>query len=402
MEDLEAILKPRPVWKKAWLWMVVLLFFSGAAILYRSLSPEQEKPLAYITKPLKKGLLEVTVSATGYLKPLRSVDVGSEISGTIEKVMVDENDRVRKGEMLAQIDQTKFRSNLQRLEAALRSARARYAQVQAQFELAKKNYLRDRKLRKETKGRLPMQKQYDSDYSAYLSAKALLSGAEAEIAQAKFAVEAARYDLEKTTIYAPIDGIVLERRIDPGQTVAAAFQTPLLFKLANDLSKMELQVSIDEADIAQIKEGQEARFSVDAYPETKFQASVKSVRINSQMVAGVVTYKTILSVDNRHLKLRPGMSADAQIIVKRLEDTWIVPRAALLYIPVTPQKKVAFGPRNKEKITFDPKPHLWVLREGKPIKIYLKLLGTSGSEAAVESPDLRENDDVILAQEQKE
>lgn len=402
MEELDRLLQPKPFWKKAWIWMVLLLLVAGVVILYKSVFKEQEKPLTYITKPLKKGALEVTVSATGYLRPRVSVDVGSEVSGTIEKVMVDNNDPIRKGAVLAQIDRTKFQSNLDRMKAALESAQARLLQAEADFGLAQKNYLRDRALRKESGGRLPAQRQYDSDYSAYSAAKARLEAAKAEVKQAKYAVDAARYDLDKTTIYAPIDGIVLDRRVDPGQTVAAAFQTPVLFKLANDLSKMELEVSIDEADIAQIKVGQSARFSVDAYPEEKFDAEVQRVRINSQMVAGVVTYKAILRVDNSDFRLRPGMSAEADIVTKSLRDTWIVPRAAMLFIPVKPEKKVAFGPRNRKKVTFDPKPHIWVLRDGKPYKVYVTLLGSSGSDAAIDAEALKATDRVILAQEQPE
>ena len=401
-ENLDRILRPRPFWKKAWVWMVALLLIGTGGVLYYLFAPSHEKPASYMTQPLKKGALEVTVSATGYLLPLERVKVGSEVSGTITKVFVDFNDRVQKGEVLAQIDRTKFQSNLDRMEAALAAAKAQMAQAQAQLQLAQKNFARDRKLRKTSGGRLPSPKQYDRDRVAWLSAKAALAGAKAQVEQAKFAVDTARYDLNRTTIRSPIDGIVLKRLIDPGQTVAATFQTPELFRLANDLSKMELKVSIDEADIAHIHEGEQARFSVDAYPEREFNATVKSVRIDSQIVAGVVTYDAILSVDNSDNTLRPGMSADVKIITKKVEGAWIVPRAAMLYEPVKVQKKVAFGPRNTQKAAFDPRPHVWVLHEDKPKKIYVEVLGTSGSDAAVSAKALHAGDRVILAQEQEQ
>ncbi len=398
---LDQILRPRPFWKKAWVWMVALLLVSAAAILYKLFAPGEVKPARYITEPVRRGSLEVTVAATGYLQPLESIKVGSEVSGTITDVRVDYNDRVKKGEILAQIDRTKFQSNLERLAAALKSAEALYAQARSQYTLAEKNYLRNRKLRRDSAGKLPSQVRWDSDHAAWLSAKATLLSAKAQVEQAKYAVDAARYDLDRTTIYAPISGVVLDRRIDPGQTVAAAFQTPVLFEIANDLSRMELEVSIDEADIAQIREGQQARFSVDAYSEREFNATVTRVHINSRIVSGVVTYDAVLSVDNTGMLLRPGMSADAKIITEKLDDSWIVPRAAMLYEPVKTSKKVSFGPRNTEKATYDPKPHLWVLRNGSPRKIYVTVKGTDGSSTAVDAASLRATDRVILAQEQE-
>ncbi len=381
--------------------MVLVLLAGTAGVLWYLFAPAHKVPAHYITRPLQKGDLEVTVSATGNVLPRERVDVGSEVSGTIARVFADYNDRVKKGEVLAQIDRTKFQSNLKRMQAALAAVKAQMQQAKSQLELAQKNYERDRKLHRQSSGRLPSPKQYDRDRASWLSAKATLAAAKAQVAQAKYAVDSARYDLDRTTIYAPIDGIVLERRIDPGQTVAAAFQTPVLFRLANDLSQMELKVSIDEADIAQIHEGQRARFDVDAYPGREFNATIKSVRIASQIVAGVVTYNAILSVDNRDNRLLPGMSADVQIITKKVQGAWIVPRAALLYEPVKVKKRVSFGPRNAQKANFDTRPHFWVLRSGKPKKIYITVKGTDGSHAAVTSPALHEGDRVVLAQEQE-
>ena len=248
---------------------------------------------------------------------------------------------------------------------------------------------------------MPIQKDWDQNYAAYLSSKASYESSKAQVQEAQFAFESTQYDLDKTVIYAPMDGVVLSRNIDLGQTVTAMFQTPVLFKLSDNLLQMELQVSIDEADVAQIKEGQPALFSVDAYPDQNFHAVVKSIRINSEMLAGVVTYKASLYVENQSHKLLPGMSADADIIIKHIKNAWIVPRAALLYIPVEVKEKIKFGAQNTEKLTLDTQPHVWVERGGKAVKIYVKILGTSGTQTAVASKDLKPEDKLILSQEQR-
>jgi HlyD family secretion protein len=262
-------------------------------------------------------------------------------------------------------------------------------------------YGRNTTLRKNSNGTLPSQNDWDRDYAAFLSANAMYVSSKAKVQEAKFAFEATQYDLDKTVIYSPIDGVVLTRNIDPGQTVAAAFQTPILFKLANDLSQMELHVSIDEADIAQIKRDQHVFFSVDAYPDTHFYARVKSIRVNSEMVAGVVTYKALLWVDNQDHRLLPGMSADANIVTKHIESAWIVPRAAILFTPVDTTKKVSFGPQNTEKLDIDMQPHVWVKRADEIKKIYVEVQGTSGAKIAVRSADLKRDDKLILSQEQQ-
>jgi HlyD family secretion protein len=273
--------------------------------------------------------------------------------------------------------------------------------VEADMQLKENNYQRNNTLKKNSGGNLPIQKDWDRDYAAYLSANASYESSKAQVQEAQFAFESTQYDLDKTVIYAPIDGVVLSRNVDLGQTVAAMFQTPVLFKLSDNLSQMELQVSIDEADVAQIKEGQPVLFSVDAYPDENFHAAVKSIRVNSETLAGVVTYRALLSVENQAHKLLPGMSADADIIIKHIGNAWIVPRAALLYIPVEIKKKIKFGAQNTEKLELDTQPHVWVERGETAEKIYVKILGTSGTQTAVESEALKPEDKLILSQEQR-
>ena len=401
MSELNAILKPKKVWQKWWIWMILFLLLALAAIVYRYVASTRQVSFQYITQPLGQGDLNMTVSATGYLYPLQSVDVGSEVSGTLIEVNADFNDEVHKGDVLARIDQTKYLSAFKRAEATLHSMQAILKSVEADMQLKENNYRRNQTLKKNSGGKLPIQKDWDRDYAAYLSANASYESSKAQVQEAQFAFESTQYDLDKTVIYAPIDGVVLSRNIDLGQTVAAMFQTPVLFKLSDDLSQMELQVSIDEADVAQIKEGQLALFSVDAYPDETFHAEVKSIRVNSEMLAGVVTYKALLSVDNQTHKLLPGMSADADIIIKHIQKAWIVPRAALLYIPVEVKEKIKFGAQNTEKLKFDTRPHVWVERGDTAEKIYVKILGTSGTQSAVTSETLKPEDKLILSQEER-
>ncbi len=385
-------------------WIVIALFIllAGAGA-YLFFSPKEQKELyVYVTQPLEKGDLTMTVSATGYIEPVENVDVGTEVSGTIVAVYADYNDAVQKGQVLAKLDETKYQSTLKKTEAALNAAKASLANMEAQYYQADATLTRNKSLRESTNGRLPSQSDWDRDWGNYMVAKAQVDNAKAQINQAKQALVSSKYDLERTTIYSPIDGIVLVRNIDPGQTVAASFQTPILFTLAKDLTKMELQASIDEADIAKVKAGQRATFSVDAYPEKRFEAYIKLVRVNSEIVEGVVTYLAVMDVNNSDLLLKPGMSADADIITETLSSTFIVSKAALLYIPVKPTTSGLFGSGKKEKVTIDPKPHVWLLENGQPKKVYVKILGSSGSQSAISSDELKEGDPLIVTQEKRQ
>lgn len=402
MEEIQKVTayKGSPIkWKIGILLSMILLGVGG----YFFFAPKEHKEaFLYVTQPLKKGDLTMTVSAMGYIEPVENVEVGSEISGTIIKVYADYNDEVKKGQPLAQLDQTKYLSTKKKAEASLNAAKASLRNMDAQLYQAKTTVMRNRSLKESTEGRLPSESDWDRDWGNYLVAKAQVDNAKAQINQTKQVLVASKYDLERTTIYSPIGGIVLVRNIDPGQTVAASFQTPVLFKIAKDLTKMELQASIDEADIAKVKAGQRASFSVDAYPDRNFEAHIRLVRVNSEIVDGVVTYKAVMEVDNEGLLLKPGMSADADIITETLSHTFIVPKAALLYIPVKPKTEKLFGFGEPEKVVIDPKPHLWTLENGQPKKVHVKVLGSSGSNTAVSSDELKEGDPLIITQEKRE
>lgn len=399
MEEMQKIINYH---KDSYKWSKWVILFIGIILLpvyFFFFREARGMKYYYVSEALKKADLSLTVSASGYIQPLESVDVGTEVSGTIEEVYVDYNDQVKKGELLARLDTTKYQSAYDRAKAAQQMAKAALESAQAQYYQAETTVDRYQKLKISSKGTLPTQSDWDREWANYLLSKAQIANAEAQIAEASHALRAAQYDLERTKIYSPINGTILVRNIDPGQTVAATFQTPVLFSIAKDLSKMELQISIDEADIGKIKTGQKASFSVDAYPDTTFDTTIRQVRINSEVLESVVTYKAIMEVDNKDLLLKPGMSVDADIVTKTLKNVFIVKRSALLFIPVKPESQSFFGERRDEKIEVDPKPHVWILEDGLPKKVNVKVLGNNGPLSAIESSDLKEGQKIIINQE---
>ena len=286
--------------------------------------------VAYTTAEVARGGFEVIVTATGTVEPTHVVEVSSELSGTLDEVLVDFNDRVEVGSVLARLDTELLEAQMDVSRAQLAAARARVAQAEAGVDEARENYDVARDLQERGTG---------SRQSLVLARAALsraLAGVQAaaadlELAQANLAMQ--RTQLERACICSPIDGIVLDRAVDPGQIVAATLSAPVLFTLAEDLSQMELRVDIDEADIGRIRVGETAEFSVDAYDERRFPAEITEVRFAPQTIDGVVTYKAILAIDNSELLLRPGMTATADIVVATVSDALVVPNAALRYAP---------------------------------------------------------------------
>lgn len=337
----------------------------------------------YQTQAAKRGDLTVMVSATGTLQPTNQVDVGSEISGTIKSVEVDYNDRVMRGQVLARIDTTKLEAQVRQTAASTEAARARVLQTQATIAEAKAKLARLVQVQEASGGKVPSKAELDTARANLDRAIADEANARAAVAQAEATLEAQRTDLAKAVIRSPIKGVVLKRAAEPGQTVAATFQTPVLFTLAEDLTQMELHVDVDEADVGKVREAQSATFTVDAYPDRNFPAHITQVRFGSKTVAGVVTYETVLKVDNAELLLRPGMTGTANIVVQEAKDALLVPNAALRFTPpaAAPKPKSSGlvssmlprppAPRPAESAE-DKAPHVWVLRAGKLEKIMLK------------------------------
>jgi len=320
--------KPR---RKHW-WLLAAAALLLVVVLVAALG-KKPQPVKYVTEQARRGNLVVTVSATGTLEPMKKVDVGIEVSGTVKSVEVDYNANVKVGEVLARLDTTRLEAQAKQNEAALESTKAKVLQAQASVEEAEAQLGRLNRVRELSGGKMPSQNDLDTAKANLARSKADEASAKAAVAQAQAALNVNRTDLSKAVVVSPINGVVLKRAVEPGQTVAASFNTPTLFTLAEDLTQMELQVDVDEADVGQVREGQDATFTVDAYFDRTFPAKITQVRYGSQETDGVVTYKTVLKVDNSSLVLRPGMTATAVITVNKRENVLLVPNAAMRFVP---------------------------------------------------------------------
>ncbi len=330
----------------------------------------------YVTQKVARGPLSIIVSATGTLAPSDQVDVGAEVSGRLDAVNVDYNDKVKKGEVLAQI-------NTDQITAQLDQAKATLAQAEAtvvQNTLTLKRY---RALVK-VNGISPQ---------ALDGAIADLARAKANVALGKAQVDQYQTQLSKTTIRSPIDGVVLDRKVSAGQTVIAALQTPVLFTLASDLARMELDVDIDEADVGQVHAGQRATFTVDAYPSRIFNADLTAVRSSPKTVNGVVTYQGVLMVDNTDGVLKPGMTATADILVGSYKNVLLVPNGALRFTPdKTISDKAPTPPAPVNGVSWG---RVWMLKAGKLAPHDLKLGASDGHQTRVLSGDIAPGDLVV-------
>jgi HlyD family secretion protein len=394
---------PRRRRGRRWVWFVLLAaLLAGAGYWWETRPPT---PIIYDTTPARTGELTVTVIATGTVQPTTRVDISSELSGTLAAVEVDFNDIVTEGQVLARLDDTKLRAQVATAEAQLVSARAKLMQAEATAT--------------ETAEALTQAQALDE---RGLSARTAIVAAQAADDRARAAVEMARADvtiaegnlaqqqadLEKAVIRSPINGIVLDRTAEKGQIVAATLNAPVLFTLAEDLSRMELRVSVDEADIGRVAVGQEASFSVDAYPGQRFDAVITQLRYAPDATENVVSYTAVLSVTNEDLLLRPGMTATAEITVARVEEALLVPVAALRYAPPADQSASRAGrgllgyimpgrPPSANRGRVDGS-GIWVLRDGAAVRVKITPGATDGSEIVVTSEELKDGDEVILSQ----
>lgn len=318
-------------------WLLIASVAAAIALLGWMLWPKSNGTGngSYLTEEAARGDLSVTVSATGNLYPTNQVDVGSELSGIVESVLVDENDRVKRGQVLVRLDMSKLNDQVVKSQAAVLAAEAQVAQMQATVKESRATLARLRQVAEMTGGKVPSRSELEAAEAAVTRAEANEANARAAAAQASAQLRSDQTNLSKATIRSPIDGIVLTRKIEPGQTVAASLQAPVLFTIAEDLARMQLQVDVDEADVSQVKEGQTAYFMVDAWPGRKYPAEIARVGFGAQTTDGVVTYKTLLNVSNADLSLRPGMTATAEISTANLHDVLLVPNAALRFTPVT-------------------------------------------------------------------
>lgn len=314
-----------------WLGLVGLLVVVLIGWLWLS-KPKQEES-RYVEQEVTRGDLQVTVTATGNLQATKSVDISSELSGTVSKVWVDYNDPVKKGQILIELDTTKLKQTIDKSKADLLSKQAALAQVQATLKQAQTTLARQEEVSRLSGGKVPAATELDVARATVEKAQADVAAAQANVMQAKATLSANETDLTKATIRSPIDGVVLTRSIEPGQTVAASLSAPTLLSLAEDLTEMQLIVLVSEADVSQVRAGQTARFTVDAFSGKSYPAEVLKVRLGSKTVDNVVSYQTVLVVKNRDLSLMPGMTASADVLVNQKKDVMLVPNAALRFKP---------------------------------------------------------------------
>ena len=315
---------------------LIIVALVGVGLRMRAAPAQSVSP--YKTETVQKGALTVSVTATGELKPVTQVNIGTEISGVVESVDVDFNSTVTVGQTLAKVNTEKLEAQAAQARAALRSAEAKQQVSEATMAEAEADLARLQHVRELSGGRVPSKQEMDSQEATVKRAHADQASAAAQVAQSQASLNAIETDMKKAIIRSPISGIVLDRQVDPGQTVAASFQTPTLFTLAQDLTKMKLIIDVDEADIGNVRVGQAANFRVDAYPDRSFSSKVSEVRSTPKTSNGVVTYQTVLAVDNSERLLQPGMTATAEITVTHVADALLVPNAALRFTPPAAQQ----------------------------------------------------------------
>lgn len=399
------------VFSSRWLWLAVVLIAIAVTGWLLLRSGEDKAAPRYATEAVTVGTLVVKVSATGNLQPTNTVDVGSELSGIVDKVHVDDNDTVKKGQVLAMLDLSKLQDAVAKSRASLAAAEAQVLQVQATVAEARATLSRYQQVSQLSGGKVPSKSEMDGAEANLKRAEANVASARASVTQARATLQSDETNLGKASIRSPINGVVLSRQVDPGQTVAASFQAPVLFKLAEDLTKMELQVDVDEADVGQVKAGQKASFTVDAWPGREYSAVITRVGYGSQEVEGVISYLTILEVANDDLSLRPGMTGTAEITTLIRENALLVPNAALRFSPATPEttpkKSGGSGlvgmmmprmprPAPKAKPAANGgTPRVWVLRDGQPVALDVKTGATNGRVTEITGGNLEAGMQVI-------
>ncbi|MDP1702928.1 MAG: efflux RND transporter periplasmic adaptor subunit [Aestuariivirga sp.] len=378
-----------------WLALAAVIILGGAW-WYQS-SQNAANAVSYETiKPVRSNLT-VSVTATGTIQPTTQTDISSEMSGVVRSVNVDNNDLIKKGDVLAELDSERYQAQLQSLQASVAGARARLADAQATLQASDLTLARQVALQK--KG-LVITQDLEAARAAQARAAAAISVAEADIQIADANLELKQLDIDKSKILSPVDGIVLKRAVDPGQTVASSLQAPVLFTLAEDLKHMQLEANIDEADIGTVAAGQKATFTVDAFSGRSFPAQIETIEFSPLTTDGVVTYKAVLSVDNSDLALRPGMTATVQITVQEISNALLVPNAALRYSPPVQARQEGFSlsrlfmprmprgggrPAQKEPVTGERT--VWVLKDKVPVSLGIKTGASDGKLTEVVTGD---------------
>jgi HlyD family secretion protein len=408
--DIEAIVetadKGSPV-RRRLVW-IVLLLVAGTGIWYWWSAASQQGLPVYVTEAVNRTDIIVQVTATGTVEPTNQVEISSELSGTVRSVEADFNDLVTKGQILARLDTDKLEANVELSRASLTAAQARLAEATATLNETKDNY--DRAVLLEQRQVTSLEGLLKAK-AAYDRAQAALKSAQADIRVSEANLKINQANLDKACICSSIDGVVLDRNVEVGQIVASSLQAPVLFTLAADLTSMQLQVDIDEADIGKVKVGDAAVFSVEAYQGRSFPAAISELRYAPKTVDGVVTYEAILSIDNSDMLLRPGMTATADITVAEIKQTLAIPNAALRFAPPAAQvdsggtgllgmlfRNAPRPPVATPKADADGRRQIWVLKDGQAISVDILPGETDGTKTEVREGDLSEGDLVITDQ----
>ncbi|MCX8027643.1 MAG: efflux RND transporter periplasmic adaptor subunit [Thermodesulfovibrionales bacterium] len=359
----------------------VYLFFSN-----------KDKTPQFKTEKVTKGNISATVTATGTLSAVTTVAVGTQVSGTIKEIYVDYNSPVKKGQLIALIDPDTFQAQVNQARANLNLAKANLKKSEVSLQDAERNFNRYKTL---IEKELIARSEFDTAQTNLDSAKAQVEASKAQVLQAEAALKAAEINLDHTRIVSPVDGVVISRSVDVGQTVAASFQTPTLFSIAKDLTKMQVVASIVEADIGMVKNGQSVEFTVDAHRETVFKGKVSEVRIAPITVQNVVTYEVIILVDNLEHKLKPGMTANVSIIVDSKDDVLKIPNSALRFrMPEALLQKDKTQPQREQKGRAGTS--VWILKDAKPKRIPIKTGISDGQFTEIVSGEIKEGDEVII------
>lgn len=387
-------------------WLVVLLGGLGG-FAYWYIDGGAAPSITYKTVEAKPADLVIRVQATGKIQPTTQVEVSSEMSGVVRSVNVDNNSLVKKGDVLAELDIVRFQAQLDRAQASLTAAQARVRTAQA--TLAEAELILNRAAALKTKG-ISSSQDMDTALAARDRAAANLAAAQADVSVAQADVELKQTDVDKSRLLSPIDGIVLSRTVEPGQTVASSLQAPVLFTLAEDLTRMQVEADIDEADIGAVQTGQKASFTVDAYPDRTFLAVIETVEFSPKTTDNVVTYTAILRVDNRDLLLRPGMTATAEIVTREIPDALVVPNTALRFVPPKPKQNQGFSLSRLSSLFIPRMPRfetsqrpsgsertIYVLENGVSRPVNVKIGATDGQVTEIVSGDLKEGDQVIIS-----
>ena len=360
---------------------IIIISITAVIIIIGAILLIKKGSVKYITKPLSKDTITQYVEASGTIKPINTIEVGTQVSGTVAKIYVDYNSTVKQGQLLAELDPSLFQANVDQSSAKLNNAKASLAKAKATLAYKKNNYQRYKHL-------------YETNYvskddvelalSNYLQAQADVTATQAEVSAASASLENNLTNLRYSKITSPVDGTVISRAVDVGQTVAASFNTPTLFEVAKDLTKMQIETSVSEADIGKIKVGQHAQYTLDGYQDKIFEGEVTQVRLASTTTNNVVTYTVIVSVDNADGFAIPGMSANVSIIVGKAQDVLCVDNKALKFTPSDNQQK------------YD-KQGIWILEKQGPKRYNIELGLSDENKTQIISNEVKEGDKVIIS-----